>query len=333
MESLADFRMYKSTKIWRLSLLAISILQFSGCVEKYQSKLSSSVFFEALDKNGIKPSPVPRGSVAELNALTDESAVGFYELDGFPFAVFSISSDYDGRKAFQESNQSLFAFHQNLNLLLICKEGIEPKIVQIFKSVSPPLNYRQAGWFIYPLGACVFMALFISLERTYSLRRGLTFPLKVEKALRSGEFPNKKWKKRSAAERIVHVATKENASADTIRSYSRLEVASMSRGLFLLEVVVSGAPLIGLLGTVSGLVQVFSGITDVNSVQSSAFSEGIALALLTTIIGLSIAIPTLFVHSWLSRVIEKRASSLDWLTERLVDATDKSHAAPTEIVE
>ena len=44
------------------------------------------------------------------------------------------------------------------------------------------------------------------------------------------------------------------------------------------------------------------------------------MALLTTIVGLAIAIPTLIAHAYLVRLIEKRASSLDWLTEKLVDA-------------
>ena len=93
-------------------------------------------------------------------------------------------------------------------------------------------------------------------------------------------------------------------------------------GLFLLEVVVSAAPLLGLLGTVTGLVKVFSqipaggGVGDTHAV----FSEGIAMALLTTIAGLAIAIPTLISHSYLVRLIDKRTTSISWLTERLVDA-------------
>ena len=110
-------------------------------------------------------------------------------------------------------------------------------------------------------------------------------------------------------------------SADTLRSYARLEITSMERGLFLLEVVVSAAPLLGLLGTVTGLVKVFSQIPAGGGVGDTAiFSEGIAMALLTTIAGLAIAIPTLISHSYLARLIDKRASSISWLTERLVDA-------------
>ena len=150
----------------------------------------------------------------------------------------------------------------------------------------------------------------------------MTFPRKVAKALQRGEFPNPKWKKRSAAERIVWVATKENPSTESLRSYARLEINSMERGIFLLELVVSAAPLLGLLGTVTGLVQVFSQIPEGGGVGNTAiFSEGIGLALLTTIAGLAIAIPTLISHSYLLRLIDKRAASIDWLTERLVDAS------------
>ena len=183
------------------------------------------------------------------------------------------------------------------------------------------MSLDQLGIFLYPLGFCILIVIFISSERIYSLRPGLTFPRKVAKALRTGEFPNRKWKKRSAAERIVWVATKENPSIESLRGYARLEVNSMERGLFLLEVVISGAPLVGLLGTVTGLVKVFSQIPAGGGVGDTAiFSEGIAMALLTTIVGLAIAIPTLFLHSYLVRLVDKRASSIGWLTERLIDA-------------
>ena len=89
--------------------------------------------------------------------------------------------------------------------------------------------------------------------------------------------------------------------------------------MFLLEVVIAGAPLVGLLGTVTGLVQVFSAMPAGSG--QGIFSEGIAMALLTTIIGLAIAIPTLFMHSYLMRIIEKRAVS--HFTPRTIDAAAK----------
>ena len=97
----------------------------------------------------------------------------------------------------------------------------------------------------------------------------------------------------------------------------------MEQGLFLLEVVVAGAPLIGLLGTVTGLVSVFSAMPASGGSDGAIFSEGIALALLTTIMGLAIAIPALIGHAYLMRIVEKRAASLDWLTARLIEAVAK----------
>ena len=90
---------------------------------------------------------------------------------------------------------------------------------------------------------------------------------------------------------------------ESLRSYWPLEISALEQGMFLPEVVIAGAPLVGLLGTVTGLVQVFSAMPAGSG--QGIFSEGIAMALLTTIIGLAIAIPTLFMHSYLMRIIEK----------------------------
>ena len=169
------------------------------------------------------------------------------------------------------------------------------------------------------------------MERIFSLRRGVTFPRKVEKALLRGEFPDKKWKRGSAAERIVHVAVKEQASDDTITAYARLEIAAMERGMFLLDVIIAGAPLIGLLGTVTGLVQVFSQMPAGGDIDHSLFSQGISLALLTTMAGLAIALPTILFNSYLQRVLDKRAASLDWLSARLIDATARKKP-PADVI-
>jgi biopolymer transport protein ExbB len=253
-----------------------------------------------------------------LNAIPNHKPFGIYQGTDFTFALFNLPNSKI--PPFYDQNGNI-DFYTNQNLVVA---GFGQNVIpytNILDALKQPLSLSQLGVFIYPLCICLFIAIFVSVERLYSLRSGLIFPRKVAKALNSGEFPNRKWKKRSAAERIVWVATKEKPSVDSLRSYSRLEIAAMERGLFLLEVVVSAAPLLGLLGTVTGLVQVFSQIPAGGGAgDPSIFSEGIAMALLTTIAGLAIAIPTLISHSYLVRLIEKRASSLDWLTERIVDA-------------
>ena len=254
-----------------------------------------------------------------LTAIEPKEPSGIYLGQEFSFALFEDANL--NINDFNDLNNSLVLI-QNHNLILSGKGLNADPYVEVFESLRPSLTILQLGFFIYPLGICLLVAIFVTCERFYSLRGGLTFPRKVAKALQSGEFPNPKWKKRSAAERIVWVATKEDPSIESLRSYARLEINSMERGIFLLELVVSAAPLLGLLGTVTGLVQVFSQIPEGGGVGNTAiFSEGIGLALLTTIAGLAIAIPTLISHSYLLRLIDKRAASIDWLTERLVDAS------------
>ena len=292
-----------------------------GCILDHEKVFVISDFLDALSEDEITFSAVPveidpslskfSGSVLKKNA---------FQVDNISFILIECKNTQLSNEIELDKNSTSQVF-RNENLALIVRKGIQAEFIASFQELKEPLSYKQAGIFIYPLTACLLLAVFIFTERIYSLRPGLTFPRKVEKALRSGEFPNKKWKRYSSAERIVHVAIYEKPSHEALLAYYRLEVAALEKGLFLLEVVVAAAPLIGLLGTATGLVQVFStmpasGLSD----GTEIFSEGIALALLTTIIGLGIAIPALIGHAYLIRVVEKRAASLDWLTARLIDA-------------
>ena len=94
----------------------------------------------------------------------------------------------------------------------------------------------------------------------------------------------------------------------------------MERGLFLLDIVVTAAPLIGLLGTVTGLIQVFANVSpDTGMPDPDIFVRGIALALTTTMLGLSIAIPALVGNSYLNRRIDFLEAQINVGVERLTD--------------
>ena len=302
--------------------LFILLLIAAGCVDKQDSQnqiFDAKVVIDGMRDADLSCDLLKTDALPEVvQSLSKYTPFGVYKGDGFSFALYNLSgidlSDLD------DQNGSL-VLAKNKNLILCGKGSNSDPYTKVFNDLKPSMTIGHLGIFLYPLGFCMLLATFITSERLYSLRTGLTFPRKIVKALREGEFPNGKWKKKSSAERIIWVATKESPSADTLRSYARLEITSMERGLFLLEVVVSAAPLLGLLGTVTGLVKVFSQIPAGGGVgDTTVFSEGIAMALLTTIAGLAIAIPTLISHSYLVRLIEKRTSSISWLTERLVDA-------------
>jgi len=86
-----------------------------------------------------------------------------------------------------------------------------------------------------------------------------------------------------------------------------------------LDVIYAAAPLIGLTGTVTGLLQVFSQINaDTGLPDPTQFTKGVALALSATVIGLCIAIPSLVGSGYLQRKIENYGAQLDVLLERIL---------------
>lgn len=172
---------------------------------------------------------------------------------------------------------------------------------------------ENAGIFIYPLVLCSFVAVFITLERLFALRPSRVMPIG---AAQDSSLANES----SVLGRLRLFG--RTASEDSLKAYAQYEVSRMERGMFLLEVVIGAAPLLGLLGTVTGLTQVFSGFSASTGLPDpAAFISGIALALNTTIIGLSIAIPALGAHAYLMRRVESLAAQINLWVE---------HSSPAE---
>ena len=85
------------------------------------------------------------------------------------------------------------------------------------------------------------------------------------------------------------------------------------------DVIYAAAPLIGLTGTVTGLLEVFSQISpDTGLPDPVKFTSGVALALSATVLGLCIAIPSLVGSGYLQRKVENYAAQLDVLLERIL---------------
>lgn len=93
---------------------------------------------------------------------------------------------------------------------------------------------------------------------------------------------------------------------ELLEDTGRHQLRQLQRGLPALATVVSAAPLLGLLGTVLGMIKVFESVSLTGAVRGEQLSAGIATALITTATGLVIAIPALFLHSYL----ESRADEL-----------------------
>ena len=175
---------------------------------------------------------------------------------------------------------------------------------------------KGAGIFIYPLSLCSVVGVFVICERLFSLRRSAILPGgAVEEITRgNGGMGNS----RSAIGRIIQFWHKHEKDEGAVKAYARLEVNKMERGLVFLEIIVGAAPLLGLLGTVTGLVTVFGNVSlDTGLPDPAAFTKGISLAMTTTVIGLTVAIPCLIASSYFQRLVETYAVQIESLLEQM----------------
>lgn len=164
------------------------------------------------------------------------------------------------------------------------------------------------GWVILLLGG---LALLISLERAIALSvagagRGVTTA--VSTALQADELERAKGHVRGpgSIRRVIGVLLAEpDASAphlDEVAARGVLrEMPRLERLLPLLRTIAAVAPLLGLLGTVTGMIATFDVITEYGTGDPKRLSGGISQALVTTELGLAVAIPTLLLHTLLSR--------------------------------
>ena len=175
-----------------------------------------------------------------------------------------------------------------------------------------------AGFFVYPLGLCSLLAVFIIVERLLALSRNRVVPQVLANSFLTGEIETIEVDSRSVAGRIVGFFRKNRPDPARLKAYVQLEITHMERGFFILEIVIAAAPLLGLLGTVTGLIQVFGDLST-GLPDPEVMIEGISLALTTTLLGLSIAIPALVGNAYLGRRVETLAAQINVGAERLID--------------
>jgi biopolymer transport protein ExbB len=126
-----------------------------------------------------------------------------------------------------------------------------------------------------------------------------------------------------------HCALSRPVLEEALAGCVMAEEAALSRGLPLLKVSANAGPLLGLLGTVTGMIATFEVLTIQGAADPSKLSGGIAEALITTEMGLFIAIPALLAHSALSSWVEHKVAAYESRAAELVVAVERSELTPT----
>lgn len=188
---------------------------------------------------------------------------------------------------------------------------------------------KGAGLLLYPLGLCSIIAVYIICERIYALRQAAVLPDDLVDAVLAGKPYT--GGRHSVLARVLDYAATHRNDPDAVKAFARLELNRMERGIPYLDVIYAAAPLIGLTGTVTGLLQVFSQISpDTGLPDPVAFTKGVALALSATVIGLSIAIPSLVGAGYLQRKVENYAVQIDVLLERVLGKHSRETSSAAE---
>lgn len=111
----------------------------------------------------------------------------------------------------------------------------------------------------------------------------------------------------------------------TLENTVAQESLKLESGLILLAIAVSGAPFLGLLGTVWGVMSTFSGVAQQGSATLSAMAPGVAAALITTVAGLLVAIPSMFGYNWLVHNLRVLTVQLDNFAQALVSKMETEY--------
>lgn len=163
--------------------------------------------------------------------------------------------------------------------------------------------FDKGGFVIYPLLLCSIVGLAIVIEKSLSLRRKKVIIPEIVNVLDNIKGPDDVGLALSICEKhngpfpnIIRIGLEnrelpKDEIKETLDDQGRQEVHSLEKGLVILETVAGIAPLLGLLGTVIGILKVFNVISVMGVGQATAMAGGISEALIATIVGLSIGIP------------------------------------------
>jgi len=188
------------------------------------------------------------------------------------------------------------------------------------------------GWLMVLIVLCSIIVLSICVERLYTLNAKKISPphllATVWKQLKAGEMDATRLRtlKQSSPLGRILAAGLGNAyhgrdvMKESIQEAAGHVVHDLERYLNTLGTIAAIAPLLGLLGTVVGMIKVFAEIMTQGTGNASALAGGISEALITTAAGLTVAIPALVMHRYFTGKIDGIVVELEQETIKLVDA-------------
>ena len=191
---------------------------------------------------------------------------------------------------------------------------------------------QSGGWLMAPILLCSVVALAIGIERGWTLHRSRVIPpsllAEVRRWVHDGVGDAARFSASDADSPLGQVMAAGTANARRGRSLMKEAMTEaiaavshdLERYLTTLGIIASISPLLGLLGTVVGMIRVFSALMLDGAEHPGTLAGGISEALITTAAGLIVAIPSLMLHRFFLRRVDDLVVELERQAAHLVDA-------------
>jgi len=191
---------------------------------------------------------------------------------------------------------------------------------------------KSGGWLMLPILLCSVAVIAIFIERLWTLNERKIAPRallgEVWTSLKGNQLTTDKIKQlrdssplgRIFAAGLANSRHGREVMKDSIEEAASQVVHELERFLNVLGTIAAVAPLIGLLGTVVGMIQVFTAIMLEGTGNAGVLAGGISQALITTAAGLSVAIPALMAHRYFQRRVDSIVVTMEQEAVKLVDA-------------
>ena len=199
----------------------------------------------------------------------------------------------------------------------------------------------SGGPVMIPIGLASVVGLAVLLERLFSLRRGKVVPygfvVEIRELLKQERYPDATTlcrKSGSAVSRVVEVAIASNGKTrgeikERLEEVGRREAAELERYSQVLGTVANVSPLLGLLGTVWGMIVTFRVIEQQGVGVVNALAGGISQALITTMAGLAVAIPAVIAYRWVLARVDTLVLELEEIALSVMDLLCDQSVSPT----
>ena len=190
---------------------------------------------------------------------------------------------------------------------------------------------QSGGWLMVPILLCSIVATAISVERLWTLQRSRITPrnllAQIWSSIKANDMDAQKLRELRGSSPMGQVLAAGIANAKRSRDIMKeaMEEAAgqighdLERYLTSLGIIASISPLIGLLGTVVGMIKVFTALMLEGAGNANVLAGGISQALITTAAGLSVAIPALIFHRFFLRRVDELMVTMEQEAGKLVD--------------